>query len=89
MMSNKPNGTLYIGVTSDLIKRIWEHKNFTKKDCFTAKYKLTNLVYYEIFDAIEIAIQREKTMKHWIREWKINKIESINPNWCDLYDTII
>lgn len=87
-MSNQKNGTLYIGVTSDLIKRVYEHKN-NFVDGFTKKYNLHNLVYYELFNNIEDAIEREKQIKCWHREWKINLIEKMNPNWEDLYKDII
>jgi putative endonuclease len=85
--TNKPNGTLYIGVTSDLIKRIYEHKNHLAEG-FTSKYDLNKLVYYEIFDDIENAILREKQMKKWNRDWKLRLISEFNPTWKDLYDEI-
>jgi putative endonuclease len=84
IVTNKPRGTLYIGVTNDLIRRVYEHKN-GMLDGFTKKYCLKMLVYYEFFDDILFAIQRKKTIKHWIREWKITLIESNNPLWQDLY----
>jgi putative endonuclease len=87
ILSSGKNGTLYIGVTSDLIKRIWQHKNHLA-DGFTDKYNVVKLVYYEIFDDIYTARQREKTMKHWVRQWKINQIEKENPSWRDLYEDI-
>ena len=88
IVTNKQNGTLYIGVTSNLIKRVYEHKN-SFLDSFTSKYKLDKLVYYEIFNDIENAILREKQLKNWHREWKINLIEKFNPNWDDLYKSIL
>ncbi len=88
IMANNRNGTLYIGVTSDLIKRIWEHKHHVV-DGFTDKYDVDKLVYYEIFDDELNAIQREKTLKHWNRKWKLDLIEKMNPNWSDLYDKIV
>ena len=86
-MTNNTNGTLYIGVTSDLKKRIWEHKNSTFKG-FTSKYTLTKLVYYEIFDDIYSAISREKLLKTWHRNWKKDLIENFNSEWKDLYEEI-
>ena len=87
ILSNK-NNTLYIGVTSDLIKRIYEHKNNLIGE-FTQKYKIHDLVYFEIVNDINSAISREKQLKNWQRQWKINLINSTNPNWKDLYNNII
>ncbi len=87
ILANKRNGTLYTGVTSDLIKRIWQHKNHVV-DGFTDKYNVDKLVYYEVFDSMEIAISREKELKGKLRQKKINLINSFNPRWCDLYDEI-
>ena len=86
-MSNAKNGTLYIGVTNDLIRRIYEHKNKAIKG-FTSRYNLEKLVYYEIFDSEIEAIQREKTLKRWNRNWKKDLIEQMNPEWKDLYNDI-
>ena len=88
ILSNKPLGVLYIGVTNNLIRRIYEHKNDIVEG-FTKKYKLHKLVYYEITENIESAILRENQLKNWHREWKINLIESLNSNWDDLYNKII
>ena len=88
ILSNKPNGTLYVGVTSDLIKRIYEHKNEITPG-FSTRYNVKNLVYYEIFDFIEDAIAREKQLKAGSRAKKIMLIESMNPNWKDLYEEIL
>ena len=88
ILFSKRNGTLYVGVTSNIIKRIWEHKNKVVKG-FTQKYSVDKLGYYEIFDNIESAIIREKQIKSWSRKKKLELIESINPNWNDLYETII
>lgn len=88
IMTNKSKGTLYIGVTSNIIKRIYEHKN-KLTDGFTKKYNLKKLVYYEIYDDINEAIKREKQLKSWKREWKIELVEKINNNWNDLYDEIL
>ena len=87
MITNKRNGTLYTGVTSDLIKRIWQHKNKCV-DSFTKKYNISMLVYYELHDKMEQAITREKQIKEWQRKWKLELIENTNPNWNDLYDEI-
>jgi putative endonuclease len=87
VLTNKPGGTLYIGVTSDLIKRVYEHKAKIVKG-FTKKYNLTRLVYYEPFERIEDAIHREKCMKEWKREWKVRCILEMNPEWNDLYESI-
>lgn len=84
IMTNKPEGVLYVGVTSDIVKRVYEHRHHLV-DGVTAKYNLELLVYYEMFDAIECAITREKQLKNWHRQWKINLINSLNPSWNDLY----
>ena len=87
ILSSQRNGTLYIGVTSNLVKRIWEHKN-NQAEGFTRKYNVKNLVYFEIHDNAESAITREKQIKKWKRAWKIRLIEEKNPDWKDLYDVI-
>ena len=87
ILSSQRNGTLYIGVTSNLVKRIWEHKN-NQAEGFTRKYNVKNLVYFEIHDNAENAITREKQIKKWKRAWKIRLIEEKNPDWKDLYDVI-
>jgi len=87
ILSSGKNGTLYIGVTSDLIKRVYEHRQNLVAG-FTRDYQVHRLVYYEIFDTIEAAILREKQMKKWERSWKIKLIEKFNPEWQDLYDLI-
>ena len=84
IMSNKPRGTLYIGVTNDLIRRVYQHKNGLIEG-FTKKYHLRNLVFFEGGDDVFYAIQREKTLKLWRRDWKIALIEKSNPEWKDLY----
>mgnify|MGYP001363818540 CR=1 FL=1 len=88
ILTNKFNNVFYIGVTSDLIKRTWEHKNKIVKG-FTKKYNLHKLVYYEIACDIENAILREKQLKKWHRQWKINLIREFNPTFEDLYCKII
>jgi putative endonuclease len=87
-MANQRNGTLYIGVTSDLVKRVWEHKNCITKG-FTSKYNCKMLVYYEVLETMESAIMREKQLKNFSRAKKLMLIETINPGWKDLYETII
>ena len=87
ILTNKRNGTLYIGVTSSLHKRIWEHKEGAV-DGFSKKYDLKTLVWYEAHDDIEEAIKREKAMKKWERKWKLREIEEMNPDWDDLYDKL-
>ena len=87
-MASKRNGTLYIGVTSDLVKRIWEHKN-NLVEGFTKRYGVHHLVWYELHERMESAIEREKRLKEWKRIWKLESIENSNPNWLDLYDTIV
>ena len=82
------NGTLYIGVTSNLIQRIWQHKNDLVEG-FTKKYSVHSLVYYEVHEQILSAIQREKQLKKWNRQWKINLIEKINPTWKDLWQDLV
>ncbi len=88
ILASKKNGTLYIGVTTNLVKRIWEHKNDLVEG-FTKKYKVHDLVYFEATDTINSAIEREKQMKKWNRQWKIELIKKMNPEWKDLYNKII
>ena len=88
ILSNKHNNVLYIGFTSDLIKRIWEHKNKVIKG-FSYKYNIDKLVYYEIGQNPESAIEREKFLKHKTKQFKIDLITSFNPNFDDLYPKII
>lgn len=88
ILASKKDGVLYIGVTNDLIKRTYQHQQ-EQHDCFTAKYHVCRLVYYEEYSNIEEAILREKQMKKWNRVWKIKKIEKENPEWNDLYEQII
>ena len=85
ILSSKRNGTLYVGVTSDLIKRVWEHKNKLVEG-FTERYGVDKLVYYEQFQDAAYAIRREKRLKKYNRAWKIDLIEKVNPNWKDLYE---
>jgi len=87
ILASKKNGTLYVGVTSDLVKRVYEHKNKIYKG-FTSKYEVDKLVYYETFDDILLAIQREKQIKKWNRAWKVRRICEFNLEWEDLYATV-
>jgi putative endonuclease len=87
-MASRRNGTLYIGVTNELARLVYEHKNNLIKG-FTEKYYVHTLVYYEQCDNIESAIQREKRLKVWQRNWKIRLIEENNPDWKDLYEEVI
>jgi putative endonuclease len=87
MMTNRPRGVLYIGVTAVLPGRVWQHRN-GKGSTFCKRYKLTRLVYAEQHDSIQDAIAREKAMKVWKRAWKIELIEQSNPQWLDLWDTL-
>jgi len=87
ILASKRNGTLYIGVTNNLLERVNQHKN-NLVDGFTKKYDVHNLVYYEAYKNIGDAIAREKCMKKWKRKWKLELIESSNPNWEDLYYTL-
>ena len=86
-MANGKNGTTYVGITSDLIGRIWEHKNKVNHG-FSSKYNIDRLVYYEIFNDVNEAIDREKKLKLWKRKWKIELIEKNNPIWEDLSDKL-
>ncbi len=88
ILANKENGTLYVGVTSDLVRRIYQHKQKTVES-FAQKYDVDKLVYYEITDSIESAIRREKRFKKYPRRWKLNLINQFNPEWEDLYEQII
>jgi len=88
ILASKKHGTLYIGVTSDLVKRVWQHKNKVVSG-FTDDYRVNRLVYFEQFDDMYAAITREKQLKTWKRVWKVSLIEKANPNWLDLYNEII
>ncbi len=87
ILASKVNGVLYIGVTSDLIGRIWQHKEH-QSNGFTDKYHVTMLVYFEQYDDMNNAITREKQLKKWNRDWKVKLIEKNNPDWLDLYSSI-
>lgn len=88
ILTNKNNTTFYIGVTSDLYSRIYQHRTFYDKTSFTAKYNCTKLVWYEFLPSIEEAISREKRLKNWRRQWKINLIMEENPEMKDLWEEI-
>ncbi len=88
ILANKKNGTLYIGVTNDLIRRVYEHKNELLPG-FTQKYHVHNLVYYEQTSDVNSAILREKRLKTWKRAWKIKLIKDFNPGWKDLYHDLV
>jgi len=87
ILCNKRNGTLYTGVTSDIVKRVYEHKHGLVEG-FTKKYKIHHLVWYEIHESAESAIIREKQIKKWKRDWKLKIIEKENPQWVDLFKSI-
>ena len=88
LLASKRNGTLYVGVTSDLVQRVWQHKNDFVEG-FTKRYGVHSLVWYETYGSMETAIAREKSIKEWKRAWKIRLIEESNPNWRDLYYDLI
>ncbi len=88
ILASKPKGTLYTGVTSNLLQRVWQHKQ-EQVEGFTQKYGVKRLVYYEVTDDIVSAITREKQIKKWNRDWKIRLIEEVNPGWEDLYYELI
>ncbi len=88
ILASQGNGTLYVGVTSDLLKRVWEHKNKVVKG-FTEKYGVDRLVYYEQTNDAYTAFQREKALKKWKRNWKLELIEKENPGWEDLYEKMM
>ncbi|WP_374049934.1 GIY-YIG nuclease family protein [Nitrosomonas sp. sh817] len=88
ILASKYNGTLYIGVTSNLVQRVWQHKHDLVEG-FTEKYGVHMLVYYELHEDMPAAIQREKQLKKWNRQWKINLIEKTNPAWKDLWEELV
>ena len=87
ILTNRPNGTLYLGVTADLSRRVWEHRE-GRGSTFTRRYGLRRLVWYEHHEDIRTAIQRERTMKGYPRAWKVRLILVMNPTWDDLYETL-
>jgi putative endonuclease len=88
IMASKKNGTLYVGVTSNLVKRIWEQKN-NMVEGFTKRYGVHQVIWYELHASMESALAREKRLKDWKRAWKLELIEKKNPDWQDLYSTIV
>jgi putative endonuclease len=88
LLASRKRGTLYVGATSDLVKRVWEHKNGVVEG-FTKRYKVHTLVWFEQHDTMESAIAREKAMKEWKRIWKLELVEASNPAWDDLYDGLL
>ena len=88
ILASQRNGTLYVGVTSDLVRRVWEHKN-DLADGFTKKYGVHTLVWYEVHPTMDSAITREKRLKEWKRSWKLDLIEGVNPMWDNLYDELV
>jgi len=88
ILTNRPNGTLYVGVTNDLLRRVAEHREGVVRG-FTKRYGLKRLVYFETYDDIRIAIQREKNMKHWSRTWKVRLVLQSNPQWDDLFEALV
>jgi putative endonuclease len=88
LLASRPRGTLYVGVTSDLVKRVWEHKQGLVEG-FTKKYRVKSLVWFEQTESIEAAIAREKQIKKWNRAWKVELIEKTNPAWRDLFPEIV
>ena len=88
IMASGKNGTLFVGSTNDLIRRVYEHRQGLVEG-FTKRYGVTRLVYFEETANVRAAVQRERTIKHWSRAWKVALVEEANPNWCDLYDDIV
>ena len=88
VLESRRNGTLYVGVTSDVLKRVWEHKNDVVEG-FTKRYQVHRLVWFEVHETMDSAIQREKAIKEWKRKWKIELIERTNPEWKDLYSSLL
>ncbi len=88
MLASKRNGTLYVGVTSNLLRRVWQHKNDVAEG-FTKRYRVHTLVWYEVHETMESAITRERTIKRWKRGWRIELIQQNNPSWRDLYDDMV
>ena len=87
LLASKRNGTLYVGVTSNLLRRVWQHKNDVMEG-FTKRYGVHNLVWYESHDTMESAITRENAIKEWKRAWKLSLVEKDNPAWLDLYEEL-
>jgi putative endonuclease len=88
LLASKRNGTLYVGVTSDLVQRVWQHKNDVVAG-FTKQYGVHQLVWFEEHESMESALAREKAIKEWQRQWKLKLIEAVNPEWRDLYEGLL
>jgi len=88
ILTNRPKGVLYVGVTNDLARRVWEHRSKVVPG-FTSKYGVMILVYYEEYGSILEARERERALKHWRRPWKFSLIEQVNPSWRDLYNELV
>ena len=88
LLASKPYGTLYVGVTSDLVKRVFEHKSKVVPG-FTARYRVDTSVWFETHGSVEAAIRREKQIQEWKRDWKINLVEHTNPHWTDVYPGLV
>ena len=88
ILASKRNGTLYVGATSNLVRRVWEHKNNVVEG-FTKRYSVHNLVWYEAHPTLNSAYWRERAIKEWQREWKVQLIEEANPDWLNLYESIL
>ena len=88
ILASRPNGTLYVGVTSDLVRRMHEYRTHAVPG-FTRRYGVTRLVHFETHDDPRLAIQRERNLKHWVRRWKVELVEKANPDWRDLWDEIV
>ena len=88
LMASQKNGTLYVGVTNDLVRRVFEHKNDLVEG-FTRRYGVHTLVWFESTSSIQAAIQREKQLQNWRREWKVGLIEQLNPDWNELYEGLL
>ncbi|MFN2355166.1 MAG: GIY-YIG nuclease family protein [Desulfopila sp.] len=88
ILTSKDNGTLYVGVTGTLVRRVWQHKHDIVEG-FTRRYGVHRLVWFEVHESMDAAITREKQIKNWMRRWKVALIERDNPNWLDLYDPIV
>ena len=88
LLASKPNGTLYVGVTNDLVRRVYEHKEGVV-DGFTKEYGVKTLLWFDSTNSIEAAITKEKQIKNWKRQWKVEMIEKDNPDWVDLYPSLL
>jgi len=88
LLANRPRGAIYLGVTSDLVRRVWQHRH-SEVSGHSKKYRITQLVWFEEHGTAETAIAREKRMKKWRRAWKVALIEGMNPTWKDLYDDVV